>query len=532
MIGLSRYAIAVVCAAAWSAVGGIEPNGTATTTRVSISVVPTGLKATSATSGVVAIAWSGETNAKVAVERKVLGASWLTPTAAAPATVERPSPSTIGVVSASTFTDSKVDAFTTYVYRVRVVGANNVLAAPSNEITVGPPPVGFSGVLPIPASLKDGGPSNFANQTRMVFDANGDPTIAYMTNDLNGDGEMDDTDLSVITWNRAQYKWNAPVEIDTIGNVAKAGSRVPFSIARDVSTGTFGVLHTVGEHQMRLSVSSDNGATWKHILIERTGNDEATLSTPSLTMANGRAYLAYAATNNSVTYKSGLVADAPGKWTTAKAPVPQGADSRLECVNVALDATGKPIVTHCFVVDSYNTIVQLWRPEENKTVRIADSNNKQNDDPAVTLTVNGSQLAVAMHANRDEKFFANHHVWFSKSTDNGATWSAPVFVEDDGGDTMSAPLSVMLDRGGHPAIVSDMNGGSEGTARCGLPKLMRSADGARWTTCAPETKGAPSLSGATSPAGAYAGNDKLYIAFKTRRSTTGIPAGLVLWRER
>jgi hypothetical protein len=36
----------------------------------------------------------------------------------------------------------------------------------------------------------------------------------------------------------------------------------------------------------------------------------------------------------------------------------------------------------------------------------------------------------------------------------------------------------------------------------------------------------------TDPTLGFAANDKLYMAFKTRQNVTGLPAGVVLWRER
>ncbi|MEP6833767.1 MAG: sialidase family protein [Gemmatimonas sp.] len=510
----------------WASAEGIDA-----ISRVVSVAPPNSLAASAATSSAVTLAWSGDAGAKVAVERKILGAAWLVPTAAAPATAEMPSPSTIAVVTASTVTDSKIDAFTTYVYRIRAVGANNALTAPSNELIVGPPPVGFSTVIATPRGMQEHDPAQFASQMRMAFDNNGDPTMAYITNDLNNDGELEDTDLSVITWNRARYRWNAPVELDTVGNVARSGTRQPFSFTRDASNGTLGVLHLVGEHELRLTTSADGGVTWKHTRIDHTANEEPGFSTPSFAMAAGRVYVAYAIGSNNVTYKTGLLTDAPTKWTAAKAPVPEGSEARLECIKVALDAASKPVVAYC-TVDGYNTTASLWRPDVNKTVKITDTNGKQNDDPGLDMTISGSAIAIAMYAARDEQFFANHHLWFARSTDNGATWAPAVVVADDGGNAMDAPVTITLDRAGHSAMVANMGGGNDGAAKCGLPKLMRSVDGVKWTTCAPETKGAPANTDVVYPVGAFAGNDKLYVAFKGRQSAPGMPAGLTLWRER
>lgn len=543
MIGTTRVALLSLAGALYASHdGGVGRVMNATSMGLPASSIskyshtriapPTNLVANSASSSAVSLAWTGDAAARVVVERKLLGAAWLVPTAANPATATMPTPSTLAIVSATIATDSKIDAFATYVYRVRTLATDNTLSAPSNELIVGPPPVGMSSIIAAPKAMQAHDPAQFSNQIRMTLDANSDPVLAYTTNDLNNDGENDDTDLSVITWNRAKYRWNAPVEIDTVGNVTRSGTRMPFSIARDASTGTFGVLHLIGDRELRLSVSSDNGQSWKHIRVDRVGAEEPAFSTPSLAMAAGAAHVAYAVVGVTVAYKSGPLADAPDKWKSAKVAVPQGTDIRSECVNIALDAQGKPVVTYCFTGDNYNTVASLWRPDANTSVKITDTNNKQNDDPGLNLTVSGSNIGVAMYAARDEKFFANHHIWFTRSTDNGATWSTPAIAEDDGANAMDAPVTVMLDKAGKAAMVANMGGGNDGAVKCGLPKLMRSADGAKWTTCAPDTKGAPANVDVAAPTGLFASNDKLYVAFKTRASAPGLPAGLNLWRER
>ena len=527
MIGLTRVALLTLLVT-------IEP-GRTVAVRNTAPAAPTALTVTTASKSAVAIAWTSAAGTKIVVERKSLGGAWPVATpaaAAAAASTPTPTPSTIAIVTATTATDSKIDQYSTYVYRVRAQGADNSLSAPSNEVIAGPPPVGLSSVIATPKAMQAHGADQFAVQFRMAFDANDDPTIVYMTNDLNNDGELDDTDLSVITWNRARYKWNAPVSIDTVGNITRSGTRMPFSFARDDNTGQFALLHLIGERELRLSTSDDNGLTWKHILVERVGAEQGGFSTPSVAITGGRVHLAYAVGNDQVVYRTGLIADAPAKWTTIKAPVPSGQELKTQGINARLDAAGKPVVTYLLAGDSYNTNVMLWRPDVNKSVKIMDTRNIQNDDPGLDLQIQGTQMAVAFYGALDDKFFANHHIWFARSTDNGATWSSAVPVADDGGNAMGPPATVSLDHAGHPAMFANVDGGNDGQAKCGTPKLMRSADGVKWTTCAPDTKGAPTTSDATFPVGAFAGNDKLYMAFKTRQTAPALPPGLALWRER
>jgi hypothetical protein len=499
-------------------------------------VAPSALTSTAASRSSVSLAWSAGDPAgtKVAVERKVLGAAWPAPPASFVPSPTAPSPSTIAVLDGTAATDTKIEAYTTYVYRVRTLSANNALSAPSNEITVGPPPVGFSTVVATPKAMQAHDPAQFARIVRATFDANGDPSIAYVTYDLNNDGELPDTELSFITWNRARYRWNAPVSIDTVGNVANAGSRLPVAVAHDESTGAFGVLYLVGQHELRLALSADGGLTWKNSSIRRNGPDDDGFSTPALAMAAGRVHIAYATGSSAVTYRAGPATDASSKWTTKLAPkLPNAAEFRAECVALVLDATGKPGVSYCMnASEGYNLTATFWRPETGQTVKIADTNSHQMDDPAVELAAVGSDIAVAFYANRDEQFFQNHHIWFVRSRDGGASFLPPVIVADDGGNSMGSPVSVTIDKAAHFAMTAELAGGNDGAVKCGLPKLMRSADCAAWTTCAPDTKGLGTIVEASSPVAMFAGNDKLYIAFKVRSANAAVVPGLTLWRER
>lgn len=505
--------------------------------RIATREAPAKLRATAASRQQVALAWDSDASSpsggRIAVERKLLGTPW--PTTAQPATAAKPSPSTIAVVTAATATDAAIDAYATYVYRVRTVAANNTLGAPSNEITVGPPPVGIHSVLGSASAAHQHDADQFVGQIRLALDANDDPVVAYVTFDADGNGENDDSELSTISWNRAAYRWNAPVRIDVVGDVGKSGSRIPVALARDASTGTLGVVYVVGDHEVRYAVSSDGGATWAHATVQQNGRDDPSFSTPALALAGGRAFAAYAVGVTAVRFRTGAGdrAAAASGWTASDAPkLPNTESFRTECVQVVVDDAGVPGVSYCLnPSDGYNTSVAFWKPGAPNAVKLADTNGRQSDDVALELTRRGSQLAAAFYAARDDQFFANHHVWFVRSGDGGATWSAPLVVADDGGDAMGAPVSVTLDRAGRPAMTATVTGGTEGTAKCGWPKVMRPASGGAWVTCAPETKGAPALSHAIWPVGRYAGNDKLYVAFRTVQSASGLAPGLVLWRE-
>ena len=441
----------------------------------------------SASRALVSLSWKSDESAgtKFVVERKTLGSAWpvgtTTVAASGPAT-----PAAIATVDATKIVDTQIDAFTTYVYRVRALGTGSALSAPSTEVIVGPPPVGFSSVISAPKAMQEHDASQFGDQIRMAFDANGDPMLSYITFDLNLDGEAPDSELRLITWNRARYRWNAPVAIDTVANVTRSGTRTPVSLARDPGTGQIGVLYLMADRDLRLATSDDGGATWKKSVIEHSGADDPGFSTPVLAMGAGKVHLAYAKGSNNVLYRSGAMTAAPSGWSTKSAPkLPETDEARAECIAIALDAGGKPGVSYCMsAMTGYNLIMAFWKPESGAVVKLADTNNKQNDDPAIQISSAGNETALVFSGGRDEQFFANHHIWFTHSKDGGATWSPMVVIADDGGNAMGAPVSTSIDKAGHFAVFAQMNGGNEGGVKCGLPKLMRSMNGSVWTTCA------------------------------------------------
>ena len=69
------------------------------------------------------------------------------------------------------------------------------IAAPSNEVTVGPPPYGFNRVVALPAGVENSG--YFGVGLRMALDGNGDPALAYVFHDPNQDNDNDYSDSAL-----------------------------------------------------------------------------------------------------------------------------------------------------------------------------------------------------------------------------------------------------------------------------------------------------------------------------------------------
>jgi hypothetical protein len=139
---------------------------------------PVNLAAASATSAAVKLQWSASDGATgYVVERRPLDGSY----------------ATLGTTLTAALTNSQIDPLGTYVYRVRATSVSGA-SAPSNEITVGPPPTGVSVVSPSPATLNY--EDDYGIQLCMVLDGNRDPAFLFLyLDDTTDDGVSGATGL-------------------------------------------------------------------------------------------------------------------------------------------------------------------------------------------------------------------------------------------------------------------------------------------------------------------------------------------------
>lgn len=482
---------------------------------------PRDLHATVATSRAVNLAWTPSAGASgYTVERRTLSEQQFKPLSAT-------------AIADAHVTDSSIDAFATYVYRVRALSSGKPPSAASNEIRVGPPPVGLSAVVPTPAGLKD--PDyNFAQVPQMILDANGDPAMTYYV--IKGDRGAD-SELYFVAWDRAAYHWRAPVMVTKAGPVDITRPALPFSLAHDAETNMFGIALPADRREgtsrsVALALSSDGGVTWD-VKRAASGTD-ARFGSTSLAMGGGQVYLAWEQ-DATVQYAAGKEADDPGTWVKMTVPTLAAKRPRTWYPSLALDAAGKPGLAYLAAsADDYNAIIGFWRPG-GAPVKVADSNNIQNDSPKVRLDFHGTQPRVIAEITRTKanpRTGLTDNIWFVAATDEGATWANPIAMPWDGAMRMGRPE---IAAGPHDqvAVMMDAVGGSGGD-QCGNPKLARSNDLVQWKTCSPLGARKPKLKHADSGQIRYGGNGKLYAVMANRTADTGdapAPVGLILWRE-
>ncbi len=203
---------------------------------------PTGLSVKAATNKKIDLAWSG-TAAGYTVQRRTLGGTY----------------ANLATVSAASYSDTAIDPYTTYQYQI-VANLASGASSPSNQVTAGPPPAGFSVAAQAPGAAGSDSANNYGYDLSMALDGNGDPAFAFIQQDPNLDNDYTDTQVMFRSWNRAAYTWNPVVKVAAIGDNATYFHNT-LSLAYDSSTGVFAIFteYELGTG-VRLYTSADGAA--------------------------------------------------------------------------------------------------------------------------------------------------------------------------------------------------------------------------------------------------------------------------------
>ncbi len=312
--------------------------------------------------------------------------------------------------------------------------------------------------------------------------------------------------------------------------------RNSLAIARDAGNDMLGIGYEDRTNpdvpRISLALSTDNGASWKIQTVAADSGDQTFgYQSPSLAMNGGSIYLAFCHDYDGVRYVSGRTTDDPKTWKSQLVPPMAGFEFMGRVTNLALDSAGNPGVA--FIGSGDNGLSEgFWRPGNATSVLAIDNHGKQTDDPDVKLAFFVTQPRLVLAGATDDNYFADydHAIWVSSSSD-GVTWSRPVNVPSDGNRDMTPPVSIASDSRGRTVLVTEDNGGNSGGVACGQPKLSRSSDLQRWTTCGLAGLGAPYFI-ASYPVTLFGGNDKLWVSFAQPDTSEGaLPAGITVWRE-
>ncbi len=471
---------------------------------------PAGLAVKAATSKKIDLTWSGGT-AGYTVQRRTLGAAY----------------SDLATVTTASYSDTSVDAYTTYQYQI-VANLASGASSPSNQVTVGPPPTGFT--VAAQAGAGSDAADNYGYDLSMALDGNGDPAFAFIQQDPNLDDNYKDTQVLFRSWNRAAYRWNAISTVAVVGDAATYYHNT-LSLAYDSSTGAFAVFTEQEGDGAFLYTSADGGASWalKTSFIQ---NDRRATS-PVVLLSGGNVYLASIINNVGARYVTGKLSADPSTWQAKTAPVVAGTTEADASVTMAmaLDSAGNPGIAY-WTDDTgkgYNRVLLYWRPAGSAApTKIMDSQGVQSDNLSVRMVYrNLNPRVLAFVARSDAAFGVGVH--FVKSDNGGASWGSVVVIPPDTDSSTDFPFDLAIDSQDHGAAGFGQNS-SSGNFACLGPKLALSTDLTAWKTCGlPNAASAGNFQGYPGAiAMAYGGNDKLlFLWWDTQAS----PAGIYLYRE-
>jgi uncharacterized protein (TIGR03437 family) len=375
--------------------------------------------------------------------------------------------------------------------------------------------------------------SDYGYNIALALDGNGDPAFLFGWVDPNGDTDDSDGQLLFRSWNRAQYAWNAPVKVATLGDAFTTFNAVS-GLAYDASTTTFAAASADGSGNVFVWASTDGGATWTKKKTFANVSGSASWTNPSLALAAGNLHLSLLE-GNTVTlhYVTGKLSADSTTWTDKTAPKVSGLTVTNDVsTSLAVDSAGNPAIAYWATQNnSYNAVLLFWKPAGSAApVKVMDSQNNGEDNPAVKLAFFNLNPRVLVHLQRnDGDFGVGLHV--GRSDDGGLTWQTPVLIPPDGNSSDDYPFDLALDSQGNAAAAFGQNSGS-GDAVCGNPKLSRSTDLVHWTTCAI----APvNVTGDFGPFPgsiqlAFGGNDKLYLLW-WEQGDTQANTGVLMYRE-
>lgn len=393
-----------------------------------------------------------------------------------------------------------------------------------------PPPYGFSVIAAAPNADTFG--SSYGLHPRMVLDANGDPMVSYFVLDLSSPKDAN-TSIYFTQWSRSAGKFTNPLKVAVIGDYATGpGADVFQSLARDASNNTLGIAYILfnsdGSSTVLLALSRDNGLTWTtQKVVTMAGSSP---HDPSLSLVNGKVYLAYVTDFEGVRYVTGNESDAPSLWSSQLAPVVGSYNHPEHYVSLAVDAAGNPGVAYILGTDaSYNRDIVFWRPGSPAATVVGDTNNQPGSFPDVQLAFFGTQPRVVYAGQRDDSDGYGKQIWASASTDSGQTWTPWVGLPSDGQNSLDSPLWLTLGSRGQSALILGSNGGTNVGTVCGNPKISRSSDFVNWTTCGPAPQYQPNFYSAEG-VGRFDANDRLMVAFPVQAGGD-LTYGLALWRE-
>ncbi len=362
-------------------------------------------------------------------------------------------------------------------------------------------------------------PGNFGYGVSLALDAQGNPAVAYGSFDQNGDGDFSDSAIFFAAYDATAKTFKTPVQVAQVGD-SRSSVGGTLQLAIDGTHVAVAYLKHTGADWEAWLASSNDGATFTSTQLSAPA--AAGVGALSMAMSAGNGHVVWNQ-GDELHYRGGPLATV-SSWTADIAvPLPSGDTITANgAPSVAVDSAGAAGVV--FGLNENSTLTYgFWRPGFS-VAKVVFATGAGNDTWGVALAFAGTSPRVAMSHG-----FGSHPdvVSVTTSSDDGATWSAPADLANDGGQIPAIDVTLAASSAGASAVSYGIGGGNLDHTVCGTPKVARSSAFSTWTVCSPAGLGGFD---AHHPSVAFTSAGKLVLAFQN--VLPGTPLGVLVWREK
>jgi hypothetical protein len=401
------------------------------------------------------------------------------------------------------------------------------------------PPSGFT--LVDPGMDKGNGTSDRGLHTALAVDSDGSPLIAY-ERVIPGDGAADTSEVWFTRWDRScGGRWVSPVKVDAMDHLTDSTRGV--DIAYDASSGAIGIAYRAATYtltpadsfyELRVATLAKGSTTFA--LSSAFGYHSSDPSAPAgpnsaaIAMANGTIWVAGTAGYVGTSCTSncdGLVwsktsADG-GTWDAPTGIVVPNIVAYG--VSLSVDSAGVPAIAYSHSDSSGGALA--YQRLDGTGIDVVPGVSAD----SVDLTFDGTKPRLVGLMQQADFGTTGQALWFA-SSDDGVTWSAPVPVPNDQGDSLDQYPTIAVGPAGKIAVAAAINS-SDGTRTYGTPKYSIATDLMSFATTGPAMMSGQSIDYTQWMRAAYGEGGKLQIAFYLSIPTSGYVTGqgLVFWRE-
>jgi hypothetical protein len=338
------------------------------------------------------------------------------------------------------------------------------------------PDAGWQVAIPLPTDA--GSSTHYGVSTSLALDHYGQPMIAALVIDPNGDGVFQDSRLVFTRWNGMTRAYDDPTTVEIVGNIDVSHPNRQVSLARS-EAGRIAIAYVKEGGSLRYAYSDDEGANFS---LE-TVSGAAMVSNPVLAFAGETAHLAFNAqhactsgmgTCAAVTHAS-RAASAMAFTTDA---VAGGQEANDWPIAMALDSAGIPGVAFFTNDGMGNTVLSYTAAGSSQMVAtsaaVFDSMVKI---PSVSLNLQDDVPRLAFHLLSATD--ADAQLWYAQK--KGGAWGTPVSLPRNGPAGMMDGTQwyqgVVSEGGDKVAVVAYFSHTGAALQQCGGPKLYHSTDG-------------------------------------------------------